>query len=420
MRKIQYLALGLSVSCLLFTGCGAKSAYRNPVTGEVMEESVSESSSEEKETESQSVEEPVSETVEETETEISTEAIETIESEQEEEINESEIEQGEFNLEETLGGTITKNYSNLGITYTIYENGAEIRKIENSAAIIQEEIEYEGVKYPVIALSDVWDEAVEFEIPKSIKCIMERAFSECNIENLVIPDTVEFISGRETFYNCKNLKSVTFPKEYATDSSWYRTFKNCSSLEAVEVPLGVDFMEETFFGCSNLSSVTLPDSLTAMKNDVFRDCICLEKIIIPESVQVIATRVFEASGLKELEIPETVEYITLDIFYGCFNLEEIWIPDTVKDYTESLQHWIKGCTNLKTFKYSNSMNNIKMLSGIECPNLELIIFPDSITDLKDNIFDNIADKSKLTIQVPEEIVEYLQRKFPEINVVAKE
>lgn len=344
---------------------------------------------------------------------------ETTEQEETEEITTTEAE--EFNLNESLGKEIEKKHSSLGVEYAIYENGAEIINIENEFAVIPEEIEYDSKSYPVIALGDSFLENVEmteFQIPSHIKYIKSWAFCGSKIENLFIPETVEYLSGSHTFVACNNLKNITFPAEINTDKEWERTFEGCTNLQEISIPDGVICIDDTFLNCLSLYSIVLPDSLEIIGTNTFNRCANLLNINIPNSVSEIGSDAFWATGLKSINIPENVTTLSLTVFNACTNMEEIIIPDTVTSYGTAYGDFYH-CDELKVLKLSNSCD-LEMLNKIEAPKLELVIFPDNTEEIDENLFDKVENKGNLTIQVPEKTVQYFQNKFPEVNVIAKE
>lgn len=440
MRKIQYLVLGLSVSCLLFSGCGTKSTYRNPVTGEVMEESVSESSAEEIETLiSEVVEELSSEIEEETETEISLEEIEeNIEPEIESTEETEPAQEEEFSIDKALGNYIGEEEL-FGVKYRIYENGAEVSQVEESFAEIEEEIEHDGKVYPVISLACIHYEWEEFVVPEHIKYINRRAFQanysnvKSQLKSVIIPDTVEYMSGYETFFKCRNLEQVMIPENIKTDIEWNKTFESCNNLKSIVIPNGVEVLEGdytyedgVFLGCNSLESVVIPDTVTEIGYGAFRGCCSLTEIDIPESVTQIGYKAFAGTSISKINIPELVTSFPIEAVADCVNLEELIIPDTVT----SCSGKFGDCPNLKKVKFSNNMetpNTGEMFS--KCTSLEEIIFPDSTMDIEKRLFaekmheDNrytMLDMSNFTLYVPEKAVSYLQKKFPEATVKAKE
>ena len=431
---------------MLLTGCGAEFNYRNPVTGEVMKESTESQSSEviEISSEEASVARELAKALENyadenlpqdtTETEMYSETAEIIETTEQTETEPVE----EFNVDDALGEYIGSEEL-FGVKYTIYENGAEVSFVEESFAEIAQEIEHDGKTYPVVSLAGIHYEWEEYVIPENIKYIRRGAFKanysnvKSQLKSIVIPDTVEYMSGDETFYHCTNLEQVDIPENIKTDKEWDKTFEGCSSLKSIIIPNGVErlvgggeYLDGVFFSCSSLENVFIPDTVTLIGSYAFRGCSALQKIDIPESVTRIEHGAFSTTGIHSIDIPAAVTYFPISAIANCPNLEELDIPDTVTGCDGNFG----DCTGLKKVKFSNNMptpTTQAMFSG--CTSLEEIIYPDSTMDINrivfaktisDNNHYSMVDMSNMTIYVPEKAVDYIQKKFPETTVKAKD
>lgn len=344
----------------------------------------------------------------------STESQEEAEEESEEETEE------EFNIETALGERIG-SFKTLGVNYVIYANGAEITGMDQySDSTIPEEIEYEGVAYPIVSLACLPYNATEFEIPPHIKYI-RGAFEYSGIKTITIPDTIEYMECNGMFVYCRDLESITFSGTFEMNTTnWVDAFRGCSNLQTVVLPEGVTDIEDTFMGCSSLTSVSLPEGLEKIGYGAFDGCGSLTEIDIPASVTSIDSKAFCNTAIRHIEIPENVESICLSAFSDCSELEELIIPDTVTHYTDEYYMSLSGMDSLKTLIFSNNCEQDScMLTSISAPKLELVVYPDNLKDLSTDMFYRLEDKSSLTIQVPEYLVNYIQNKYPECNVVAK-
>ncbi|MCM1101032.1 MAG: leucine-rich repeat protein [Acetatifactor muris] len=347
-----------------------------------------------------------------------------------------------FDLEAAFGDKVG-TYDYLGVKCTVYTNGAVLLYMDEYAVALPEEIVYEGVTYPVIAFGEGFAASPgapigsEYEIPTHIKYILYGAFKKCKqLERLVIPDTVIYVSGIDTFWGCENLESITFMGEYETDLQWADTFGKCTALQtAITIPECVTDIDGTFKDCKSLESVSLPSNLQRIGGYTFQNCEKIEEILIPDSVTTISgynianlyVSAFGGTAIKHINIPEGIETFPPSTFSDCSELEELIIPDSVTSYSDTTYAHgdfpqypeLTNMDSLKTLKFSENCK-VPLIKPLEAPNLELIIFPDSITQIDERLFTYVEDKSNLTIQVPAETVQYFQNRFPEINVVAKE
>lgn len=258
--------------------------------------------------------------------------------------------------------------------YTVNgENMASVYNVKDFT-LIKSEVEYEGVTYPVTIYSgcysmpDFTPEYDVVQIPDFIKVIGPNSFRSCSAREIILPETVEFVSGCSTFIFCSNLEKVTFPTEYQTEQWWEETFAQCINLKEVSITSeDAIIFRATFSGCSNLTSVTLPETTHSIYG-TFEDCTSLQHFEIPESTYSIFTA-FENSGVTEITLPEglfTIGKISFyqtaiaeckipphvkSIAFSAFddtNLTELVIPDTV--YHCDVWHTIKNCPELTNWK----------------------------------------------------------------------
>lgn len=430
-RKILTIITIGSIFCMALTGC-ADFSYRNPAKADPTTKYVAEfpdgsqvEITKEEAEEIRNIQEEFGVITSESENDFEEDYEKEFEEESEEDYEEDYEEESETNIktEEKFDiwvalGEYIGEFETLGVKYFIYANGAEIAYMNEYAdSTIPEEIEYEGVTYPIVSLAAIPKGLTEFIIPSHIKYIRGAFGSNKNIETVTIPDTVEYFTG--DFFDCKNLRNVMFLGEIQVDPEWGETaFWKCTNLQSVIIPEGVTNLYKTFIDCSSLVSVSLPNSLKTIGAGTFSGCKSLAEIIIPDSVTSIYSGAFSGTSIKHIDIPESVETLYLSAFSSCSELEELIIPDTVTKYGNEITSFY-NMDALKILIFSNNCNLDLDKASIFAPKLELVIFPDSTEEIKEDFF-KYVDKSNLTIQVPEHTVEYFQRKFPEINVVAKE
>ena len=126
--------------------------------------------------------------------------------------------------------------------------------------------------------------AVTFE-GTSLKCIAEKAFSNCIfLQQITIPPTVNFI-GQQAFSDCHSLFKVQLQNRYI------KSIEPC-----------------TFQGCVGLKTITLPDSILALKDWCFKECSSLSHIALPPSLNSLGEQAFiGCPSLQLIYLPPSVE-----------------------------------------------------------------------------------------------------------------
>ena len=152
-----------------------------------------------------------------------------------------------------------------------------------------------------------------------------------SLKSITIPDSVTSV-GYRAFSNCRNLETITIPKNAKFDSAG-STFDNCTSLKNVIFSNGIEKIPDYLFdGSSNLdslTSITIPNSVTTIGDSAFSGCTGLTSIAIPDSVTSIGYQAFSyCKGLTSITIPDSVTSIGYYAFDGCTNLTICCYPNS--------------------------------------------------------------------------------------------
>ena len=211
-----------------------------------------------------------------------------------------------------VGGPIAVD----GINYTVLtlpsggENGTvEVgRNLDASGNItIPATIVYNGQTYTVTSIGN-------------------RAFANCHITSVTIPDSVTSI-GNYAFSHCTDLTSVTIPDSVTSIGGY--AFGGCSSLTEVTIPDSVTVIDSgTFIECTDLTSVDIPDGVTSIGNGAFSRCSGLTSVDIPDSVTSIGDRAFrDCNSLKSITFEGTVPNLAYGPFYNCRAVQTVYLSD---------------------------------------------------------------------------------------------
>lgn len=182
--------------------------------------------------------------------------------------------------------------------------------------------------------------------------------------------------GKFNFYNCRNIKTVSFPSTLTAIGQG--TFQHCSSLENIWIPKSVTSISpSSFVGCysakliyveadntvydsrnncnaiiktadnelvTGCSVTVIPNTVTSIGGAAFSSCSTLTKITIPGSVTQIKGTAFRLSGLKELHVEATeppvcdplsfngVEVAKCKLYVPIGSIEKYKAADVWKDF----------------------------------------------------------------------------------------
>lgn len=211
--------------------------------------------------------------------------------------------------------------------------------------------------------------------------ICDRAYFDCGLVKVTIPDSVIFIGesafeqnqellkvnmsqnckyiGTKGFYNCKKLKSIDIPDglesigPYAfTLTRWLNSRKEDFVIvgqgiliryhgheSEVTIPPEVRMISTAFTALNGrdtgirtgFDKVVIGDSVEIIGDCAFNLCTHLSEVVIPDSVTYIGERAFgDCISITELEIPESVKRIEDYTFYACEGLKEYTVPDHIE------------------------------------------------------------------------------------------
>ena len=152
-------------------------------------------------------------------------------------------------------------------------------------------------------------------------------------------DLIEY----RAFYNCTNLKSISFPNNIVINAE---SFRNCPNLD-FQLPIGCTLWSQCFAN-TGIVNLYIPKETKYTQASQFSECKKLENIILEEGCTIV----------------------TDSEFNGCKNLQNVTLPSTITDIksgafwgTESLQNFvIKTITppDLGSVAFANSGTNLKI------------------------------------------------------------
>ena len=227
-------------------------------------------------------------------------------------------------------------------------------------------------------------------IPKEVRVLTGGVFDKSDkIKSVKINHKMKI---RHAFKDCKSLQKVEI--EY-TKNIGESTFEGCTSLKSVKLPETLSAIKDSAFsGCKTLQSIDIPNSVKEIGASAFSNCDTLESITIPANTDSISSNAFSGcTSLKEVKLSDTLKYIDDGAFYRCTSLKEIAIPNSVKIIGTMAFY---GCTSLKSITLPSSMKVIHDRTFKHCTNLHDVIIPNSVTKIEKDAFSKCINLSETT------------------------
>lgn len=245
-------------------------------------------------------------------------------------------------------------------------------------------------------------------LSKKLENLEYGAFADCySLRSIEIPKNLEKSGNALYDYNdgpfrgCTNLKEVTFEK--GTTTIVGRLFENCPGIEEIVIPDTVTVIEASAFNnCSGLKSVIIGSKVTEIKTSAFSDCTALKEIVIPDSVKKIGGSAFAGcSSLEKVTLSKKLQDLVSGAFADCNKLTSVEIPKSLEKSTNALYDYddgaFNGCSNLKEVTFEAGTTVIPARLFANCPGIETIVIPDTVTTIDDSAFRNCDNLKNVTI-----------------------
>ena len=210
--------------------------------------------------------------------------------------------------------------------------------------------------------------------------------------SISIPEGVKRI-GDESFTNCGNLTSISFPTTLETigennQSGAIKAFQECSSLTSIDLSGCTNLKvipERCFSSCSGVTSLKLPESLESIGNYAFTSLGAsknggLQSLILPKSLTFLGTEAFRDSEIKSITLTSSQTDNAKNAFSRC-SVETL----TLEDGSNLGSLMFENCRHLKTITSKSQTppdlhyNNAFVFKN--CSGIETIYVPAASVDI---------------------------------------
>ena len=239
-------------------------------------------------------------------------------------------------------------------------------------------------------------------IESGVTSIGRQAFFYCsNLESITIPETVTSI-GYWAFYG-SGLESISIPDGVISIGD--EAFYNCDSLETVEISATVaSFGAKVFKACDNLTTVTFESGsqLASVPDETFMECKKLVSVNLNGNVTSIGNNAFSyCYELETVTIPDTVTSIGNSAFYNCHNLTDCALPNSILSIGDNAFY---SCEKLAFPNFPNKIESIGTYAFAYCYGMTLdLVIPDTVTNLGTFAFYYCENISSVTLPASDKI-----------------
>lgn len=266
-----------------------------------------------------------------------------------------------------------------------------------------------------------------------VTAIGDEAFRRSHIAEVSMPDSVTAI-GRNAFYLCEKLASVTFSKglisigDFAFCNSaitsislpeslkkvGVRAFLNCSNLTYTTenglsyLPSGANdyfLLADAAYG--SLTTVTIRSETKAIEDCAFSNCLSLASFAVDSGNTNYSTDgkalfnkdqttlfAYAYCAGTSYSIPTTVTEIGDYAFFSCRYLETLVLPSALISIGDE---GLGYCTGLNSLSLPASLTGIGVYAFENCASLTSIALPASLTSIGEDTFYQCTDLANVSL-----------------------
>lgn len=217
--------------------------------------------------------------------------------------------------------------------------------------------------------------------------IGEGAFSETPISELHFPDSLQTI-GSSAFDECK-LKSVAFGAGLRRIG--HRAFYE-TNIKKLVFPAGLTYIGDwAFTDCGKLSIVSFSGDLEYIGEYAFRGCGKLSSVTFGGSLKELGKSAFSNTAITEFTVPEGVVCLRKDTFYGCEKLQKLVLPNSLLIIGDSA---VRSCEELTEVTLNDGLRRIEDWAFSYCP-IQQVVIPQGAKAVRSCAFKADTKKKKV-------------------------
>lgn len=265
-----------------------------------------------------------------------------------------------------------------------------------------------------------------------LETIGKEAFSHTNLESLSFPSSLRSI-GDYSFYECKNLKEVSFCEGLTEigEGAFFKTpiselhfpdslqtigssaFDECklksvafgaglrrighsafyeTNIKKLVFPAGLTYIgDRAFTDCGKLSIVSFSGDLEYIGEYAFSGCGKLSSVTFGGSLKELGKSAFSNTAITEFTVPEGVVCLRKDTFYGCEKLQKLVLPNSLLIIGDSA---VRSCEELTEVTLNDGLRRIEDRAFSYCP-IQQVFIPQGAKAVRSYAFEADTKKKKV-------------------------
>ncbi len=270
---------------------------------------------------------------------------------------------------------------------------AILRVFEQGNVVLPDHVTIQGKSYPVVG---IWSNKLfasggstvqQLTLPDGLEFIGNSG--ECinapNLTAITIPATVTYVTSN-VFRACTALKQVTLadgdqPIEFEVDR-WYDRPFDWSPVQ--DIYLGRDYVcktmlfnssdngpekrvtispkmtqmnDELFYNDKRVVQLTLMEGVTNVGRRAFNYCTGLKQLVLPNSMRVVGSQAFENAGIEQLDLGHGVQFI-MDRAFNAIDITSLTLPASLDSLYSNSFRYSRQITEINI---EDSPRTLKML-----------------------------------------------------------
>jgi len=197
------------------------------------------------------------------------------------------------------------------------------------------------------------------------------------------------------FQNRSSITSVTFNSGSTCTTIGSNAFRGCSGLTTITFPSSLTTINDTAFYQSGLTTLTIPSNITTLGNDCFSN-MAITSVFVPSSINnSTGINIFSANSLlTSIEFQNGLTNIYIGFCSDCPQLSIVIIPNSVL-YINGRS--FANCTSLASITLPPNLISIGITAFNGCSALSSITLPSSLTTIGTNGFGGCTSLTSLSI-----------------------